>query len=1479
MSSAVMRVAKGLLLSAAVLGLIGAVAPAAAAAAEDTPEAGRPMVDPDRDGVAGEELSILARAREYNRRHGITGTDAIPRLVERARYGLARGREEAAEKALAGTGWINLGPVNGAGRCVAVAPHPSIPGTLLVGSAGGGVWKTVDDGASWYPLTDDLPDLSVGAVAYAPSDPEVVYAGTGEGLLATTPGAGLAGGDFIPGIGLLRSDDGGAGWVLLDGSVDVLGISIYAISVHPQRPDEVLVASTNGLYGSTDGGATWQELIGGATVSELVRSATDPDLLYVSIRCGAACPDGLARIMRSEDGGTTWQAAVDGLPALTSDASRNRTSLAAAPSNDQILYAGFNIDGTATGYFQSGLPIAVIYRSDDGGRSWTSTADPGPYLWSQGWYDNDITVNPENPDIVVAAGTVYVRSTDGGASWQLRDPYASSSPTLPHVDGHHLAWQGDTLWLGCDGGVWRSLDDGDTWEARNDGLVTRQFYGLAVDPSRPERVLAGAQDNGTSLRRDAGDDTWDAVLGADGMESAISWLLPDLLFATTQFGSIYRNDRGGEGSWSNVSPPADADDAATFVTPLRARQGTPWVLYTGTSRLWRSDDAGDSWLQLPTETDRFAWTGSEIETIAVSETDPGRVAVAKGAVVYATSDGGRLWHVAPLSNTVNAVAFSPFDGDLMLAGTSDLFSGTGSLRRSTDGGLTWHTATDGLPPFPVQAVAWDPTDADVAYAGTDLGLYRSTDAGLSWLPVGDGLPAASVHAIEITPDGSMLRVATHGRGVWELDLGRPASTPPTVEITGVSGPAVRGSVGDVVTVGATASDPDGDPLTVRWLTTDTWREVGRASGVGAVDATLDLELVSGGLYRLAAVATDSHGLGAADMVRVLATDPADGCAAPRVLAAAGPFPLEAVTTTSFAGVGSDDPTVTCAATGSDPDAGRYGSTWFELTPEESGTYTISSCGSAPDTVLSVWTGPACGPYTAVAAGCNDDGADPVCAGDVSNSYLELELEAGLRYRIMAGGARSDRRGRLRLTVDCASCGATPGRTYLLPAAAHAAGLNGTTWLTDLGLYNPGDAEVTAQLTFQPRGGDAGGGTAATVVIPAGEARELDDVVATVLGTSGSGALRIAADGRLTVSSRTYNTATDGTFGQAIGGVGIGAGLAPGESARLVGLVQGGGFHTNLGLANAGPATGLAAVELYDADGSLLTTLEVELAPHGWEQLNEVFAHQGFAAVAHGSIVVRNTSAATLLTPYASVVDDVTGDPSYVAPAAAIAAGQVGWIAAAAHGEGAAGSVWRTDLDLVNLGDGDATVTVELLRTGEGGAAPPQATIPVAAGTAVRLADVVGSSLGVDGSGALRLTVDGAAVAAASRTYNLGGAGTFGQSIPAVPAAAALLADQRATVIQLRGGDRYRTNLGAVNLTGTPITVVARLYDVDGAPVGERRFALGPFEPLQLNRVLPAEVATGFAVFESRTEGARYLAYASVIDGLSNDPSYLGAVGE
>ena len=968
-------------------------------------------LDRDGDGRVGEAEIIRRRYETEAMMRGLEGGSAdAETLLHRAHvaYRAYLERGPVVREASIGTGsWISMGPNNGAGRFTSLAPHPTIAGTLLAGAAGGGVWRTRDSGLTWEPLTDGIPNLSVGAVAYAPSDPDIVYLGTGEGGYAI---------DFIPGIGLLRSEDGGDTWILPD---EVVATQFYDIDVDPRDPDTLLAATNGGLLYSDTGGSTWTTVVPGV-VTGVVRSPELPDTLWAAVWCqGSSCPEGTDRVMRSQDGGLTWASAARGLPAPLDDWSLNRMAIAVAPSRSTSLVVAFN--GEQSDPDED--PPVRIFTTSTGGNNWTEVSkSPPPYLGGQGWYDNTITVAPDDPAHIVTGGVYYALTTDKGASWVSMNPYRGGQ-NLPHVDAHDFAWQNGTLWVACDGGIWKSNDGGSTWIDCNSGLVTRQYYSVAVDPANREIVLAGAQDNGTNQRRETGDDSWDHVIGGDGFECAINPLIPGFKYGSIYSTIVYRALPGEQ--FRDISPPYDSSvENAPFITPVTLHPAMPWVVFTGTSIVWRSPDAGNSWSTLSTDVPGDEWNPSPIWSIAATPADPDVLMVAKNRDLYRSTDGGATWTVThfgeddlPNRRILN-VEISPFDADVALACLASLDGD--SLWRTGDGGATWQRVTAGLADFSVQVARWDPTDPSVVYAGTDVGLFRSTDGGFTWGRFGDGLPNVSIHEIRALPDGSMLRVATHGRGVWEMDLELPDNTRPTAAISTFQDP-IEASVGDAVTFTGTATDPDGDAMTSFWVFTDTWDTAAGGSGSGSLESTTLHEFEMGGdFYAAFRVLDDAGGLAVAT-VPVVVTDPADDCATPRVIPADGPFPLTIRSSNGNAKMQDSDPVPPCTPEG-DAWSGKWGSLWFEFTPPGTDTWIFSTCGADADTAVTVWTGSTCGEYTAVQGACSyrDETA---CGGRGSN--VEVELQAGRTYRIMVSSYDKSSRGRFDLTVTCAGCESTP----------------------------------------------------------------------------------------------------------------------------------------------------------------------------------------------------------------------------------------------------------------------------------------------------------------------------------------------------------------------------------------------------------------------------------------------------------------------
>ncbi|NOZ78434.1 MAG: PKD domain-containing protein [Acidobacteria bacterium] len=1428
-------------------------------------------VDPDGDGVLGEAGTIRARVLHELEMRGAEERSIDPQvMLDRARRVYARWLHAGGDSSTMGIAtadWISLGPNNGAGRCTAIAVHPTQHGTILAGAAGGGVWKTTDGGHTWTPLTDGIPDLSVGAVTYAPSDPDIVYLGTGEG------GLGL---DFIPGIGLLRSDDGGQTWELPD---HVIATQFYRINVDPRDPNTLMAATNQGLLRSTTGGATWSYPIpaapGGGSrklvVTDVVRSSQNPDLLYAALWCNGSCPAGFGRIMKSTNNGVTWSNISNGLPDPESDFSLNRTALAIAPSDDQVIYTVIEEKPKTSGE----APIVDVFRTANGGQDWTKMTGPDRYLGQQGWYDNTLAVSPTSSWTVIGGGVYYVLSFSGGSSWISKNPYKSSGGNLPHVDAHDLQWQGSTLWVACDGGIWKSTDNGATWIDCNNGLITRQYYSLAVDPIHRNDILAGAQDNGTNRRNDSDDNTWKMVIGGDGFECAINPLIPQIQYGSVYNTQIERTLNGG--GFTDVSPPFGGKENPPFITPLTLRRDHPSTIYTGTNRVWESNDGGDTWAPLSKNVTNGSWSHDSIWAIADTPADPNVLMVAKGSNLYRTENGGTSWTLTqfgknglPAARVLN-VEISPFDPKTALACLAVLNGD--SLYRTTDGGLTWEASDSGLRPFAVQVARWDPTDPSTVYAGTDVGIYRSTDGGVTWQAFGNGLPAVSVQEIRILPDGSMMRIATHGRGVWGLNLPQSANKAPAVTITDPT-QTLHLAVGSSATFHASATDPDGDPLSATWLVTDHWNTQDGGHGTGTLSSSLTHTFDLGGTYMVAVNVTDSHGAAADASVQVQVSDPADACASPRILPGNGPFPVVTQFSNASATTDASDPQPACIDTSQGGSNGKAGTMWVDFTPSTSGDYALSTCGSGADTVLSVYTGDTCGSYTAVDGGCNDDDDFAHCSLSRSSSYLELGLTAGTTYHIMISSYSSDHEGPITLTVDNAVAPSSD-HTYIVPAAAHNDGQNGTHWKTDLDLYNPGSDAVTASIAFLPMGTDNTNAQETSVTVPARGLTELDDVVKNTFNASASGAIRVRAAGILQVSSRTYNATGGETFGQLVPGVASSDAVAPGGSVRLIGLEGDGAFRTNIGIASDGDASASAAIDLYDAGGTLLGTLKVTLKPHGWVQRGSVFKRLGFTNVTDGFAVVRNTSATAPIHVYASVVDQGTGDPTFVTAATPVTPDDPGWIAAAAHAPGFNDSLWRTNVELANPSSSDIQATLDFFPADQDNTSFVSQPVTVPAGQTLRLDDVLPSIFSTEGAGAIRVRIASGQLLVTSRTYDQEPNGTLGQFIASRPASAAITDGSSGVLSGLRRSQAFRTDIGMVNLTAEQITITAHYYRPDGTEITSKSYTLKPYSFIQNSiPVSTANLSGGFAILSSSTPNAAFLAYASVVDNISQDPTFI-----
>lgn len=675
--------------------------------------------------------------------------------------------------------WSNLNDASG--RVSAVLPHPNLPGTVYAAAAMGGVWRTSDDGATWTPLTDGLSSLSSGALCFAPDQPETLFFATGEQHLAI---------DNFPGDGLFRSLDAGANWTKIAGAGDI-GNYVARIAAHASTPGLMYAASDLGFMRSVDGGVTWSANFAGDWCTDLAVNPVNNDVV-LSAHWGIG-------IFKSPDGGVSQMQLTTGLPVAGSGF--GRIHLAIAPADTGVVYASFH-DEASGGLFG-------LYRSDDGGATWAQIPDVPNYLGTQGWYDHTIIVDPDDPDIVFAGGVFpydlatngIVRSIDGGASWT--DVMAGANGQTVHPDVHHLAWDAaGRLWVGCDGGVWRSSDLGANWTNCNADLEITQFYFVGVHPTDDGRLLGGTQDNGTLQY--FGAIGWPQWIGGDGGATLYEQGDPSHYYSTyVRLNPVYRwlnfgYDGDATGPWV-----AAADRASFIFSPLIEDPNVPGGLLAGTYRVWRSDNRGTLWSAI--SGDLTDGTGV-LYSLAIADGDPDKIyAGTTDSRVQVTSNGGASWdlRVSGLgSGRVRRIVLNPLDSD-----EAYCVQERRTLERvfhTTDAGQNWTGVSGDLPSGVLTlclAVDWRPAVPRL-YAGTDRGVFVSRDGGATWLHADTDLPGTAVYDLVLDLANDWLVAATHGRGMWRATTD---VTAPSVSVLAPNGGETE-IVGSSTSLDWTASD-------------------------------------------------------------------------------------------------------------------------------------------------------------------------------------------------------------------------------------------------------------------------------------------------------------------------------------------------------------------------------------------------------------------------------------------------------------------------------------------------------------------------------------------------------------------------------------------------------------------------------------------------------------------------------------------------
>lgn len=675
--------------------------------------------------------------------------------------------------------WVPLGPQaipNGqtyggsrvlvSGRVTAIVVDPTNPDIIYLGSANGGVWKTTNGGQTWTPKSDHEASLAIGALAMDPTDHLVLYAGTGEGNLTYYKQFLSSVQDSYYGSGVLKSSDGGTTWTLR-GTTDFTGESFFRIAVNPSPATTLFAATSSGVYRSTDGGVTWSQMKNGLPAisgsilgaSDVAIDPTSPTTVYA-----AFWEDGIYKTTTAGVANPAWTKLGGGLPA---GAGMGRIGLGTSASSPQTLYAAFGSN---------------LYVTTNGGTTWTAV--PVPAAFSVDEYGNNVAVDPTTPDIVYVSGypDLWKASRNPATSvWTVTNVGLSI-----HPDNHAFAFHPTNhlgVYAGSDGGVYRSTDGGVTWsDAINRGLCLTQFEFVDQHPTSDAVVFGGTQDNGTEQFRNSlvfhhADD-------GDGGYVAVDQSQPTNVLHVYYNRSLARSIAGGGfGTWTSVA--TGLAGAPIFYPPFALDQTNQNNIAYGTDRINLDGAQGTGSPAWPTKVTLPGLGVGEMVTAVTYVTSTRIYAGTNLGKVYRLNQSGGTWtaaaiHAAPFPQRfIWDIETLPGDPNTVIVGVSGF--GTAHVWRGVVpamGAATWTSVSGSgagqLPDIPVYALAIEPADANTMYIGTDIGVFRTINGGSSWAPFSSGLPNAPVFDLRLHAPARLLRLGTHGRGMWERMLDVPA---------------------------------------------------------------------------------------------------------------------------------------------------------------------------------------------------------------------------------------------------------------------------------------------------------------------------------------------------------------------------------------------------------------------------------------------------------------------------------------------------------------------------------------------------------------------------------------------------------------------------------------------------------------------------------------------------------------------------------
>lgn len=665
------------------------------------------------------------------------------------------------------------------GRINSIAVSTDNPQLVLVGGSTGGIWRSVDGGNSFAPVTDAHVDLAVGAIAFAPGNQNIVYAGMGDMHSCC---------EYL-GSGVLKSVDGGATWTKVSNATLPQPASVGDIEVDPNNPNKVYLAlyrsldSTNansfpygGVYISNDGGVSWANVRTGLP-RDLAINPANPQIIYAAMRgVGTSGSGGVGGLYRSTDGGSTWSVAYSApYPSAFSANGLRDVRVAVSSANPQRVYV-----------YSGNLTTIRFAVSNDGGATFPTdnfltTVDDGQF-----GYNTYLQADPNNGDTVYIGSRDVYRSTDAGSTWINLTNSFGPPPNFPygprnakaHPDQHALAFvpnSSGVFFIGNDGGLYRTADNGASFQSLNTTLSLTQFVSLVRHPVNLSITYGGTQDNGTQRR--IGPLAWEDVASGDGGHLVINPANPSIFFVTYIHGTIWRFSddsfsRSTVATDSTFQTAGGTNERTAFYAPLTGN-GTTAQIYFGAQRVWTSSDLGATWTAMGSTPDLTRGGGDVLSAIGVAKSNPNVVYTGSemGRAMVST-DAGQNWVEVPngLPNrfitSIKVDYSNPAVAYLTVSGF-----GSGHVFKTTNTGSSWTDISGiigqgGLPNIPVNTLLIDVNNPNLLYVGTDVGVFRSSTGGTNWTAYNDGMPPVIVTALTSNAAGQ-IQAGTYGRGAYE----------------------------------------------------------------------------------------------------------------------------------------------------------------------------------------------------------------------------------------------------------------------------------------------------------------------------------------------------------------------------------------------------------------------------------------------------------------------------------------------------------------------------------------------------------------------------------------------------------------------------------------------------------------------------------------------------------------------------------------